>query len=87
MLDVLQDDQDWYLTGGILQIGSVEIVEVDLGEVDDDRAVVTITLDASEVSVTAQGNETFTDYSQLIVTRFNLERADTWRIASTQSDE
>lgn len=87
MLEVLEDDQDWYLDGGIKQHGEVKIIETELIESDDYHAIISVTLDATAVTVTAEGEETWVDYSQPIVTRFSLEKGNTWRVTSTETDE
>jgi hypothetical protein len=87
MQSILEDDQDWYLTGGIRQHGAVKIVKADLTTIDSHHAIVTITLNAGGVSVTARGEGTFVDYSEPIVTQFHLERKDNWLITSTTSEE
>jgi predicted lipid-binding transport protein (Tim44 family) len=86
MFAVLEDDQNWYLTGGVQQHGDVRIVDSELNSVDDTHAVVRLSIDASAVTVTAEGEETFVDYSRVIVTRFFVERDGIWRIASTKTD-
>lgn len=85
MLDVLKDDQSWYLTGGIQQHGQVKIVKSEVDILDESHAVVTVTLDASSVTVTAEGQETWVDYSRPIVTHVKLERTTTWKVVSTES--
>jgi len=87
MRSVLDDDQRWYLRGGVKQHGAVKIVETRVLECSDVQAVVQVTLDATAVTVTAKGEKTFVDYSRLIITRFILERRDTWRITATESDD
>lgn len=87
MLAILTDDQNWYLNGNIQQHGGVRIIESKLDQVDERHAVVTVTIDASAVTVTAGGDKTWVDYSRPIVTRFELERDATWRIASTKSTD
>jgi hypothetical protein len=88
MIDVLEADQRWHLRGGVVQHGAVRVVERATVELNEDRAVVRIVLDATDVSVTAEGEPTFVDYSRPIVTRFSLEKGGgTWRVASTDSDD
>ena len=82
----LEDDQNWYLPGGVVQHGEVRVVDTELIPIDSDHAVVNVTFDASAVSITAQGQETWVDNSEPIVTQFTLEKGDTWRIVSTESD-
>jgi hypothetical protein len=85
MFGVIEDDQNWYSEGGVQQHGSVRIVETRLSESSDNHAVVDVVIDATAVSVTAGGEETFVDYSQPIRTSFNLEKDAFWRITSTDS--
>lgn len=83
-LKALEADQSWYLTNRVKQHGSVEIASTKLIELDGDKATVEVTLDATEVTVTAAGESTWVDYSQPIVTRFDLEKSRAWRIVSTE---
>ncbi|AQX81017.1 hypothetical protein BWO91_14495 [Plantibacter flavus] len=85
MRDVLEEDQDWYLTGQVQQHGDVEITGTELIESNNDHAVVRVTLDASNVSVTAEGQETWVDYSKPIVSEFTLEKSKAWRVVSAAS--
>ncbi|MCW3492431.1 hypothetical protein [Microbacterium sp. SSM24] len=88
MIDVLEADQRWHVSGGVVQHGAVRIVEKATIDLAEDRAVVRIVLDATNVSVTAEGKPTFVDYSRPIVTRFSLEKGGgTWRVASSDSDD
>ena len=85
MRGVLEEDQDWYLTGQVQQHGDVEITGTELIESNNDHAVVRVTLDASNVSVTAEGQETWVDYSKPIVSEFTLEKSNAWRVVSAAS--
>lgn len=88
MVDVLNADQRWHVNGDVVQQGAVRIVEKTTIALVGDTAVVRIVLDATNVSVTAEGKPTFVDYSRPIVTQFILEnRGGTWRVASTETDE
>lgn len=86
MRETLVSDQGWHVRGGVLQHGSVHVVESELEESTNEHAVVRVTIDAMGVTVTAEGEETWVDYSDPIVTRFELEKADRWRVASSSSD-
>lgn len=83
MFDLLKEDQQWQLGGSIQQHGAIEVLESEVVESSADEAVVTVTFDASAVSVTAEGKETWVDYSRPVTTLFNLEMSDTWRVSST----
>lgn len=87
MQNVLDDDIIWYQKGGVQQHGSVRIVETKVDVSSEDHAVVTVVLDASGVTVTAEGEDTWVDYSKPIVTRVYLEKDETWRVTSTDSDD
>lgn len=87
MQNVLKDDINWYQRGGVQQHGSVRIVETKVDVLSEGQAVVTVVLDASGVTVTAEGEDTWVDYSKPIVTRVYLERDETWRVTSTDSGD
>lgn len=87
MLEVLVRDQKWYSSGGVRQHGAVRILQAEESGGGDGQVVVTITLDASDVTVTADGRATWVDYSRPIITRFSLTRRGIWRITSTKTDQ
>lgn len=87
MLGVFEDDQNWYYGGAVQHHGSVNILGTELLESNNDHAVVRVVIDASNVSVTADGEQTFVDYSKPIVTLINLKKEGNWRITSTSSGD
>lgn len=87
MLGVFEDDQNWYYGGAVQQHGSVNILGTELLGSNNDHAVVRVVIDASNVSVTADGEQTFVDYSKPIVTLINLKKEGNWRITSTSSGD
>lgn len=87
MVDVLQSDQRWHVNGGVVQHGAVRVIDASLIESSDSDAVVRVELDATDVSVTAEGEPTYVDYSQPIVTLFSLEKDGEWRVVSTTAGD
>lgn len=86
MVEVLESDQRWHLTGDIKQHGGIKIVSTDVTEASDASASVTVTIDASAVTVTAEGQKTWVDYSEPIVTTFELVKDyEGWLINSSST--
>lgn len=85
MFGALESDQRWHRTGDVKQHGGVKIVSIDVADADDKSASVVVTLDASAVTVTAEGQETWVDYSSPVVTTFQLIRDGNWRVNKSSS--
>lgn len=85
MFGALESDQRWHRTGDVKQHGGVKILSIDVTDADDESASVVVTLDASAVTVTAEDQETWVDYSAPIVTTFKLIRNESWLVSSSSS--
>lgn len=76
----IESDARWYSRGGIRQLGSTEIVDIEVSDTTDKRAVVTLTLDTSDIQVTAEGQPTWRSEETRQRLEIVLTKHTTWRV-------
>lgn len=84
-LDGLESDGRWYSNGRVRQRGSIQIVDAQLAEATEKRAVVAITLDSSDVEVIAAGQPTWRSDQKTQRMEVILEHLNTWRVSELTS--
>ena len=84
---VLEDDRAWNTRGQIRHQGPTRVLDAELSDLSNGRAVVAVTLDTTDLMVLAEGEPTFMSDQKIHITEFILVRTDRWRVAGAAGGE